>query len=375
MKKTKIVNPNDIAPKGTHVVVPPKKESEIPKKEKKIKEPTQDMNVAAQEFLANWKTLIPSGVQLLYQTSLFALPEQNEKEKGKSSSKKDTFSSEIPPFRFELQNFEEGLINLSKSHGESLKQFGAEHFEKLVTYDPPLESVNSNISKAPADLGLICDNQGCPKVAVKEKPFAKCGKCGKVAYCGRECQIADWKARHKNDCKPPEPAITLKDFEKKLRSATDMMHLLLGDIWIVGGAWKKQHGDGILVMECGDLIHWHKLNCEEFCQFFLHYIPKSQCAPEAISFAVEGTVLSRHHAHLQPVFEKLASLSSNQLLFCVTDKVSIYAWKIPLPDESILSSLEKESLIVQRSPVFVFDSFNGMKGLLLPSSNNVNDST
>ena len=27
-----------------------------------------------------------------------------------------------------------------------------------------------------------------------------CGKCGKVYYCSRDCQIADWKAGHKRNC-------------------------------------------------------------------------------------------------------------------------------------------------------------------------------
>eukprot|EP00161_Ancyromonas_sigmoides_P012362 TRINITY_DN3149_c0_g1_i1.p1 TRINITY_DN3149_c0_g1~~TRINITY_DN3149_c0_g1_i1.p1 ORF type:complete len:541 (+),score=230.11 TRINITY_DN3149_c0_g1_i1:91-1623(+) len=33
-----------------------------------------------------------------------------------------------------------------------------------------------------------------------EKGTADCGKCGAVSYCGRDCQVADWKA-HKAHCK------------------------------------------------------------------------------------------------------------------------------------------------------------------------------
>lgn len=30
---------------------------------------------------------------------------------------------------------------------------------------------------------------------------SKCSSCNTVFYCSREHQIADWKAKHKNDCK------------------------------------------------------------------------------------------------------------------------------------------------------------------------------
>lgn len=38
--------------------------------------------------------------------------------------------------------------------------------------------------------------------ATEERPgtFKLCGGCGKEPYCGRECQLADWKARHKAAC-------------------------------------------------------------------------------------------------------------------------------------------------------------------------------
>jgi len=41
-----------------------------------------------------------------------------------------------------------------------------------------------------------CSNPGCLKVQDKQ-----CGKCKKVGYCSKECQISDWKARHKTLCK------------------------------------------------------------------------------------------------------------------------------------------------------------------------------
>lgn len=35
----------------------------------------------------------------------------------------------------------------------------------------------------------------------KYKPLIKCGKCNKVAYCSKVCQISHWNATHKNTCK------------------------------------------------------------------------------------------------------------------------------------------------------------------------------
>jgi hypothetical protein len=36
-----------------------------------------------------------------------------------------------------------------------------------------------------------CGNKGATK---------RCGKCRKVCYCGRECQVMDWKVKHKALC-------------------------------------------------------------------------------------------------------------------------------------------------------------------------------
>lgn len=34
----------------------------------------------------------------------------------------------------------------------------------------------------------------------KDAPTAGCAKCRVAGYCGRECQVADWKAGHKQEC-------------------------------------------------------------------------------------------------------------------------------------------------------------------------------
>ena len=34
----------------------------------------------------------------------------------------------------------------------------------------------------------------------KKEAALGCNRCRKVRYCGRECQVAHWKLRHKNEC-------------------------------------------------------------------------------------------------------------------------------------------------------------------------------
>jgi hypothetical protein len=50
-----------------------------------------------------------------------------------------------------------------------------------------------------------CHNEGCSvayseDVSVQSAELKSCARCRKVAYCSVECQTADWKARHKDEC-------------------------------------------------------------------------------------------------------------------------------------------------------------------------------
>ena len=52
--------------------------------------------------------------------------------------------------------------------------------------------------------GAVCANEAC--AASRHDPgllnnnLKKCGSCKCVAYCGKQCQRADWR-RHKGECK------------------------------------------------------------------------------------------------------------------------------------------------------------------------------
>ena len=40
----------------------------------------------------------------------------------------------------------------------------------------------------------------CGKKEAKAGEFKRCGGCKSVYYCGRKCQVQDWKAGHKHKC-------------------------------------------------------------------------------------------------------------------------------------------------------------------------------
>ncbi|KAJ3529313.1 hypothetical protein NMY22_g9046 [Coprinellus aureogranulatus] len=48
----------------------------------------------------------------------------------------------------------------------------------------------------------LCDNPACtrPTASTKEEHAKECRGCSSVAYCSIECQVADWKTMHKNEC-------------------------------------------------------------------------------------------------------------------------------------------------------------------------------
>eukprot|EP00928_Gymnodinium_smaydae_P031402 TRINITY_DN23054_c1_g1_i1.p1 TRINITY_DN23054_c1_g1~~TRINITY_DN23054_c1_g1_i1.p1 ORF type:complete len:541 (-),score=123.32 TRINITY_DN23054_c1_g1_i1:260-1882(-) len=70
-----------------------------------------------------------------------------------------------------------------------------------------------------ADLGRCCGREGCDRALIAagkgsgeaggpgpgEYVSMMCGRCRTVCYCSKECQQADWKARHKGCVKLSEP--------------------------------------------------------------------------------------------------------------------------------------------------------------------------
>lgn len=44
----------------------------------------------------------------------------------------------------------------------------------------------------------VCSNPGCSQQV--SKGMKRCSRCKQVAYCSRECQLAHWKAGHREAC-------------------------------------------------------------------------------------------------------------------------------------------------------------------------------
>jgi len=47
-----------------------------------------------------------------------------------------------------------------------------------------------------------CWNRNCTNKETKLNPFKECNRCNSARYCSRKCQVEDWRAYHKNRCKP-----------------------------------------------------------------------------------------------------------------------------------------------------------------------------
>lgn len=83
-----------------------------------------------------------------------------------------------------------------------------EEEEEVLNLGHMMESIR--LRGAPWDKNTpitVCNN------CLKTSKVSKCGQCGNVAYCGKECQKADW-SEHKGKCKGRplhETTITLKE--------------------------------------------------------------------------------------------------------------------------------------------------------------------
>jgi hypothetical protein len=60
------------------------------------------------------------------------------------------------------------------------------------------ERTGSTAPNPPAWVLRTCGR--CAATEQRPGTFKLCGGCGKEPYCGRECQLADWKERHKAAC-------------------------------------------------------------------------------------------------------------------------------------------------------------------------------
>lgn len=60
----------------------------------------------------------------------------------------------------------------------------------------------STVTLGPRKVGYYsCTRRNCFKTETLDTRFQKCSQCSLAVYCSRECQLQDWKDKHKKVCK------------------------------------------------------------------------------------------------------------------------------------------------------------------------------
>ena len=86
------------------------------------------------------------------------------------------------------------MQNTIKQKGYVCYAEGCDKFSgKILTLDDCEDCGGRNCSHNKARYGSIGSNG-------KHQKLLACAACKEVYYCSRECQIKDWKARHKLEC-------------------------------------------------------------------------------------------------------------------------------------------------------------------------------
>jgi pre-rRNA-processing protein TSR4 len=112
---------------------------------------------------------------------------------------------------------------------------------EFYPHEPPRESLDwkpeLNASKFAGQLCRTCGSKG----------DKKCSGCGKVNYCHRDHQTADWKARHKTECKDESFTYHFKEDESILENILlpQMELVMAGDDEDVSDTSSVEDGDNV----------------------------------------------------------------------------------------------------------------------------------
>ena len=98
---------------------------------------------------------------------------------------------------------------------EELCEILRNEVESGIPSPVPSWYVYSTKTMGPRRIGYYhCGARGCLKTEdFESKPFKKCSGCGIAFYCSKDCQLADWKCRHKKVCSKA------REFAEKTREA------------------------------------------------------------------------------------------------------------------------------------------------------------
>ena len=86
---------------------------------------------------------------------------------------------------------------------------------------------DQKIVKMPEFIQPVTDRQSCykcHKTVTGRKRFSKCSKCHAIAYCGKQCQVADWP-RHAFNCVP----VMVTEYEGKGRGVVAARDIKMGE--------------------------------------------------------------------------------------------------------------------------------------------------
>ena len=68
----------------------------------------------------------------------------------------------------------------------------------------------------------------CHKTVTGKRKFSKCSRCHAITYCGKECQVADWK-RHSWNCVP----VMVTEYEGKGRGLVAAKDVKMGELLFI----------------------------------------------------------------------------------------------------------------------------------------------
>ena len=99
---------------------------------------------------------------------------------------------------------------------------------EFYPYESPVETSDWKVELNVTKFVQICRACGC-------LGSKKCSGCGKVSYCSRNCQMIDWKARHKKECKNSDFVYSYREDEEVLPNLLLPQHeiVIQGDDEIV----------------------------------------------------------------------------------------------------------------------------------------------
>lgn len=114
------------------------------------------------------------------------------------------------------------------------------HYEVELAYELP--------PQVPSSQGWSCHNKACANRETKDHRFGLCARCGGARYCGRKCQVADYRQGHKALCSRAADLVKRQTFNKEatLVRLLRKVRLYVGPFVV---AQSDSRGEGFLLVQ------------------------------------------------------------------------------------------------------------------------------